>query len=86
MNRLIVGLAALGLVLATGPPALADWVPGDGHKMHFPQMPDENGWDVKATDPLCLADDWMCSESGDVTDIHLWGSWLDEQVGHFDWI
>ena len=50
------------------------------HKMHFPQLPDEDGWDVYATAGLqhpqiCLADDWNCSETGPVTDIHFWGSW-----------
>ena len=50
----------------------------DHHKMHFPQLPDEDGWDVSSgyTGQMqCLADDWMCSESGYVTDIHFWGSW-----------
>ncbi|MGB2769173.1 MAG: hypothetical protein WBC88_05545, partial [Candidatus Zixiibacteriota bacterium] len=45
------------------------------HKMHFPQLPDEDGWDVNATQPLVLADDWQCSDSGWVKDIHFWGSW-----------
>jgi len=26
--------------------AFADWYPGDGHKMHWPQLPDPQGWDV----------------------------------------
>ena len=52
-----------------------DWQPGDPHKMHFPQLPDEDGWDVNATQPLVLADDWQCSDSGWVKDIHFWGSW-----------
>jgi hypothetical protein len=51
------------------------WQPGDPHKMHFPQLPDEAGWDVNATEPLVLADDWECSETGCVKDIHFWGSW-----------
>jgi len=45
------------------------------HKMHFPQMPDLIGWDVNATYPKILADDWQCSETGPATDIHFWGSW-----------
>ena len=53
------------------------WEPGDGHKMHYPQLPDESGWDVNGTLPLVLADDWMCSETGPVKDIHWWGSWKD---------
>ncbi len=51
------------------------WNPGDPYKMHFPQLPDEAGWDVNATQPLVLADDWMCSETGWVKDLHFWGSW-----------
>jgi len=47
------------------------------HKMHFPQLPDTIGWDVNATWPKILADDWQCSQTGWVTDIHFWGSWKD---------
>jgi len=57
------------------------------HKMHYPQLPDPNGWDVFATYPFwngVLADDWMCSESGYVFDIHFWGSWLSDIVGNID--
>jgi gingipain R len=56
------------------------WRPGDPHKMHFPQLPDPDGIDVNFTYPKVLADDWECSESGPVTDIHFWfsakGDWL----------
>jgi len=48
------------------------------HKMHFPQMPDLIGWDVNATYPKILADDWQCSATGPVEDIHFWGSWKDQ--------
>jgi hypothetical protein len=57
------------------------WDPGDGHKMHFPQLPDPMGLDVLFVEPKVLADDWKCSESGPVEDIHFWFSakqdWLD---------
>jgi len=59
----------------------ADWQEGDDYKMHFPQLPDPNGWDVNATRPNVLADDWNCTESGPVTDIHFWGSWRHDMVG-----
>lgn len=59
----------------------AMWQPDDGHKMHFPQLPDEEGWNVMDVSPMVLADDWQCSESGDVTDITFWGSWQDGTVG-----
>jgi len=51
--------------------------PWPNHKMHFPQLPDLEGWDVLATFPKTLADDWQCSATGLVTDIHFWGSWKD---------
>lgn len=69
-------LTILLCVLALAAPALADWEPGDGHKMHFPQLPDPDGWDVRAS-ALCMADDWLCTETGTVDDIHWWGSCQD---------
>jgi hypothetical protein len=65
----------LGLLLLLPVLAVADWDPIDGHKMHFPQLPDETGWAVKDEYPNMLADDWQCSESGYVKDIHFWGAW-----------
>ncbi|MCP4634347.1 MAG: T9SS type A sorting domain-containing protein [candidate division Zixibacteria bacterium] len=67
-------------------PAWADWYPSDGHKMHWPQFPDSTsyGWDVNATFPVVLADDWECSESGWIKDIHFWGSWRYDDVGFVD--
>ncbi|MCK4597042.1 hypothetical protein KAU04_03350, partial [bacterium] len=52
--------------------------------MHFPQLPDEAGWDVNATVPLVLADDWTCSESGLIRDVHFWGSWKHGDEGIVD--
>ena len=71
------------VVTAVAAGALADWIPEDGHKMHFPQLPDPEGWDVgfwweEATQGMrmsnMLADDWQCSETGEVTDLHFWVS------------
>jgi hypothetical protein len=67
-------IAAIGLAV----PAMADWDIGDPHKMHYPQLPDPNGWDVNATYYIGVADDWMCSGTGPVEDIHFWGSWLGD--------
>jgi len=61
-------------VLALGAPALADWFDGEPHKMHWPQLPDPLGWDVNFTEPKVLADDWECSATGPVDDIHIWFS------------
>jgi hypothetical protein len=70
--RNTVWLMAVLALAATA--ARADWFPEEPHKMHFPQMPDPSGWDVNFSEPKVLADDWMCSESGIVDDIHIWFS------------
>jgi hypothetical protein len=68
----------------TGPgPGPCGWQSGDPHKMHFPQLPDPQGWDVDVT-PALVADDWKCSETGPVTDIHFWYSWQGDKVGIID--
>lgn len=83
---------AFMLCMAIALPALADWDPADGHKMHYPQMPDPFGWDVNITrvpgvvPQRVVADDWMCSETGPVTDIHFWGSWRQDLKGLVEWI
>jgi len=40
----------------------------------------DNGYDVWNDGPWVLADDFVCSNPGPITDIHLWGSWLNDQV------
>ncbi len=85
MRALVVSVALVG-VLAMSLPALADWDVNDPAKMHYPQLPKMDGWDVRAGYYTFLADDWRCTETGPVNDIHLWVSWkgdLDqwEQVG-----
>jgi hypothetical protein len=72
-------------VFSIGSAVLADWDPGDGHKMHRPQLPDlDNGLNVLATWPKVVADDFKCRQSGPITDIHIWGSWLDDQFPKVD--
>lgn len=72
-SLLLVGLPAV---------SVADWQVGDPHKMHYPQLPKMDGWDVRAGYYTFLADDWQCSQTGPVNDIHLWVSWKGDQV---DW-
>ena len=62
MKTKIVGIFVCTLLIFGGTIAVADWNEGDGHKMHYPQLPDPNGWDVDFHDWM-LADDWQCSES-----------------------
>ena len=91
MNNKMLGIFVCTLLIATNVAVLADWDPGDGHKMHFPQLPDPNGWDVYATAGLSqypkivLADDWRCSETGFVKDIHFWGSWKGDIIGDIEY-
>jgi len=61
-----------------------DWQFGDPHKMHWPQLPDPQGWDVDVTWANIVADDWQCSATGLITDIHFWYSWLQDIVGIID--
>ena len=58
-----------------------EWDIGDSHKMHYPQLPDPTGWDLDFTYINKSADDWRCTKSGPVTDIHFWYSWLGDNVG-----
>lgn len=84
-QRRILGVpAALILGMASG--AWADWNPGDPYKMHYPQLPDMQGIDVNASFPKVLADDWYCTESGPVADIHIWGSWRHDNKYPESWI
>jgi hypothetical protein len=46
------------------------------------QIPDTstNGLDVRATKFKILADDFLCTNTGPITQIKVWGSWLDDKV------
>jgi hypothetical protein len=49
------------------------------------QNPDPLGWDVMATNmPFVIADDFECTETGWIKDIHFWGSWFDNFEGVID--
>src|SRR5262249_45491936 len=65
--------------------ARADWNPGDPAK--WVQLPDlQTGFDVLDTfSPILpynkiLADDFLCTQTGPITSIHIWGSWLNDHV------
>jgi len=82
MKKLI--LTSCLCILFVAGTALADWDLGDPYKMHYPQLPDPWGWDVYAEWPKVLADDWRCTETGPVSDVHLWGSWRQDMWGTID--
>jgi hypothetical protein len=67
------------LLFGAAPAALGDWDVGDPNKMHWPQTPKAGGLDIEFSSSM-LGDDWRCSETGLVSDIHFWVSWMDNQV------
>ena len=58
----------------------------DESKIHNPQWPDltTNGVDAYCMDAqnwnVRIADDFVCKETGLITGIHIWGSWLNDVV------
>ena len=76
-KHLSLGIAVFAVVFVGIAPVTADWDPSDGHKMHFPQLPDPNGWDVNVTSDM-MYDDWRCGGSGPVSDVHFWVSWRND--------
>ena len=82
---------AVVVVAALGGLVWADWNPGDPYKMHWPQLPNlgPTGMDVYDTtywaptglvEQKWLGDDFLCTQSGPITGIHVWGSWLFDRV------
>jgi len=67
------------LFLLNNAPADCDWESGDPHKMHWAQLPDlqPTGMDVDMYSSS-LADDFRCAETGPITSIHFWASFLDD--------
>ncbi len=78
-------ISIVGAFLLLTVAAQADWNPGDPHKMHYPQLPDPNGWDVNITADM-MFDDWQCSQSGPVSDLHFWTSWQNDMPSDIIWI
>ncbi len=66
--------AAVAALMFLAAPTVAHWSEEDGHKMHYPQLPDPTGWDVNVMEPRIIADDWRCTGTSPVKDIHGWFS------------
>jgi hypothetical protein len=88
----VAAVAAAFVFAFTSTMARADWSTTEPAK--YVQLPDvETGMDVNATwlvgqtvppQPIfpfvkLLADDFPCVTKGPITDIHIWGSWLNDQ-------
>jgi len=77
MKDKLAAATVLAAILLTAGGAWADWSPDDPFKMHYPQMPDPNGWDVGGT---AVMDDFQCTGTGPITDIHFWVSWKGDDT------
>ncbi|MEA3408717.1 MAG: GEVED domain-containing protein [Candidatus Eisenbacteria bacterium] len=77
MKRVLV----LAVVMALAIPAAADWYPEDPCKwVQFPDLA-PTGMDVNTSFPYyILADDFLCTQTGPITDIHIWGSWYHDYL------
>ncbi len=84
-GRLFTLSSLLAALLALAMPALGQTSCPETNGFKYAQWPNVNGgldvWDGSAAG-LVLADDWVCTNGGTITDIHLWGGWLNDQV---DW-
>jgi hypothetical protein len=80
MKRFI--LTSYLCVLFAAGTALADWNIGDPAK--WAQLPDLGftGIDIYNNSPQTLADDFLCTTTGYITDLHFWGSWLNDYLPH----
>ena len=73
-----LGVTQLQAAAGTAP---CEWQRGDPHKMHWPQLPDlgSTGIDISLS-RVALADDFKCTATGAIRDIHIWGSFRDDIV------
>jgi hypothetical protein len=82
-HQLLKPLAAAGLALmASGAPAQIQDYCSTTNIVKWLQPPQvDGGLDVQDTHRIVLADDFLCTNAGLITDIHLWGSWSNNLVG-----
>ncbi len=75
-NPLTLSILILLLISSA---SFGDWSTVDRHKMHNPQLPNPNGWDICLVHQA-IADDFQCSQSGPISDIHFWVSWKGDEA------
>jgi hypothetical protein len=84
MRNFVRACLILGVVCFLGMPAFGDW---DTDPFKWLQYPDlwKTGVDVDCSNhpsgvPRALADDFLCESLDPISDIHIWGSWLNDYV------
>ncbi len=77
-------LFALAVIVALSCVAQAHWNEGDSCK--WVQRPDldPTGIDINASSGTPLADDFLCTEPGRLTNIDVWGSWLNDHIPYYE--
>lgn len=87
-RKMMMYLGCMLLIVAFSSHVLADWDPGDDAL--FALLPDlsNDGLDVHIggsifTFGVWIADDFSVSSNRLMTDVHLWGSWLDDKYPMF---
>ena len=75
-----VGLAALCFLITTIM-SQAQTLCVDTNDIKYLQPPNLTGFDVLNGGPWVLADDFICTNTGPIAGIHIWGSWLNDQHG-----
>ena len=67
VDKTVLSFTVMSLMVIVAGSARADWDKGDDHKMHWPQLPDPNGWDVDShasTDVPYTAFTWPSGDDG----------------------
>ncbi len=88
MKRKILGIFVY-ILLITGVVLQASENKNNTNPLESNQDPDPNGWDVNATLPMIVADDFICDMSGAIKAIIFWGSWKgdnNDSCGHFPFV
>ncbi|UCE74823.1 MAG: hypothetical protein JSV56_03735 [Methanomassiliicoccales archaeon] len=91
MKKKILGIltcilmVASSIVLAGTTAAHWDEEQGDTHKMHWAQTPDtsDTGVGVHLASWYKLGDDFKCTQTGYINDIHLWGAFKNDNPGPY---
>ena len=78
-SNVMLAFALLSLASLSAPAQSQPCVDTNGVK--YQQPPNPAGFDVLNSGPWVLADDFICTNTGPITGIHIWGSWLNDQHG-----
>ena len=77
----VISICIAGLLLLCASATVqAQQAPGPAPKWLQPPDLTPMGLDVSAMAPIILADDFLCTSTGPITNIQIWGSWLGDYL------